>query len=199
MGFIEQNLMSGEQVVYLTKRHWILFILPVIWLILLSLSIIGSLGSGVRLNEFFMFLIFLLPMAILPLVWAYIDRKTSEFAVTNKRVLIKVGFIRRKTFENLLNKVEGIQVDQDICGRIFGFGTIIVKGTGGTNNPFRIVAAPFEFRKKVQEQIEKMHSGADKTQQARESMPGTSGKFCSSCGTKNESIAKFCSSCGSQV
>jgi len=56
----------------------------------------------------------------------------------------------------LLNKVEGIQVNQGILGRILGFGSITVSGTGGTKDPFHKIDAPLEFRKKVQEQIEKI-------------------------------------------
>jgi uncharacterized membrane protein YdbT with pleckstrin-like domain len=72
--------------------------------------------------------------------------------VTNRRVLIKVGFIRRHSLELLLPKVEGIAVDQGILGRILGYGTIIVTGTGGTKEPFRNIIAPMEFRKMVQQQ-----------------------------------------------
>ncbi|PIU51164.1 hypothetical protein COS91_05900 [Candidatus Desantisbacteria bacterium CG07_land_8_20_14_0_80_39_15] len=83
----------------------------------------------------------------------FISFKTSEFGITNKRVLFKIGFIRRNSLEILLTKIEGIQVNQGILGRILNYGTIIVRGTGGTGSPFRKIEAPLEFRKKVQEQI----------------------------------------------
>jgi uncharacterized membrane protein YdbT with pleckstrin-like domain len=86
-------------------------------------------------------------------VLRFIAYKSSEFAVTNKRVLIKVGFIRRHSLELLLQKVEGIGVDQGIVGRIFGYGTIIVTGTGGTKEPFKNIENPLEFRKQVQQSI----------------------------------------------
>ncbi len=75
---------------------------------------------------------------------------TSEFAVTNKRVLVKVGFISRHTLELLLSKVETVGVDQSILGRILGYGTIVVIGTGGTREPFRAITDPLEFRHQVQ-------------------------------------------------
>lgn len=74
----------------------------------------------------------------------------SEFAITNKRVVIKVGFINRKTLEMVLTKVETIRVDQSILGRVLNFGTIVVTGTGGTNEPFTLIANPLEFRRQVQ-------------------------------------------------
>ena len=83
----------------------------------------------------------------------FIRYKTSEFAVTNKRVLIKVGFIKRHSLELLLQKVEGIGVDQDFFGRIFGYGTIMVTGTGGTKEHFKKIENPLEFRKQVQQSI----------------------------------------------
>ncbi len=67
--------------------------------------------------------------------------------------MVKVGFIRRNSLEVLLNKVEGIQVNQSILGRIMGYGSIIISGTGGTQNPFHKITAPLDFRKKAQEQI----------------------------------------------
>ena len=78
-----------------------------------------------------------------------IDWLTSEFAVTNKRVIIKVGLIARRTVEIQLPKIESIGVDQGIMGRIFGYGNIVVVGTGGTKEPFRAIADPLGFRKAV--------------------------------------------------
>ncbi len=74
--------------------------------------------------------------------------------MTTRRVLIKVGVLRRRSLELLLSKVESIGVDQGIVGRLLGYGTIIVTGTGGTKEPFRMIAAPLEFRRMVQQQTE---------------------------------------------
>lgn len=87
------------------------------------------------------------------MLWAYITHKTSEFAVTDRRVVIKVGWIQRRTLETMLNKVEGIGVDQSIMGRMLGYGTITVTGTGGTKEPFTNIANPLEFRRQVQAQV----------------------------------------------
>jgi len=146
MGYIDQNLMSGEHVVYRTKLHWIVFLWPIIFIILAFVFFASGKETAILGTLFFL-------IAILSAVLAFISLKTSEFGVTNKRVLIKVGFIRRNSLETLLQKVEGIQVNQGILGRIFNYGTILIKGTGGTSNPFHKIEAPMEFRKKVQEQI----------------------------------------------
>ncbi len=78
---------------------------------------------------------------------AYIRYKTTELAITTKRVIIKTGFIRRTTMELNLNKVESIQVDQAVMGRMFNFGTLILGGTGTTHAPIVGIADPIEFRK----------------------------------------------------
>ena len=84
---------------------------------------------------------------------AFVRYQTSEFAVTNKRVIMKVGLIRRTSVEIVLNKIESIKVDQGIAGRIFDYGSIAIVGTGGTHDPFHRIAAPLQFRRTVQEQL----------------------------------------------
>ena len=95
-------------------------------------------------------LVVILPLAALP---AFVARRTSEFAVTNKRVLIKTGLIRCHSLETLLSKIESIGVTQGILGRILDFGMIVVSGTGGSKEPFHRIADPLQFQCKVQEQI----------------------------------------------
>ena len=77
---------------------------------------------------------------------------TSEFAVTNKRLMIKTGFISRNTFEMNHSKIESINVIQSILGRILGYGTIIIMGTGSTREPFAAIRDPMTFRKNFLEQ-----------------------------------------------
>ena len=78
---------------------------------------------------------------------AYVRYKSVELAVTTKRVMVKHGFIRRQTVEMNLNKVESIQVEQGVLGRVFNFGTLIVAGTGTSHAPLAGIADPMGFRK----------------------------------------------------
>lgn len=80
-----------------------------------------------------------------------IDRYTDEFTITNKRVVIKTGLFSRKTVELNLTKIESVNVDQTIMGRIFGFGSITIIGIGGTREVFVNIRKPLEFRKRFQE------------------------------------------------
>ena len=80
-----------------------------------------------------------------------LKRWSDEFVVTNKRLICKTGLISRKTLEMNLNKIETVNVDQSILGRLLGYGTITIIGTGGTREAFEDIAAPVEFRKRFQE------------------------------------------------
>jgi uncharacterized membrane protein YdbT with pleckstrin-like domain len=146
MSYIEKNLMSGENILYRAKLHWVVFLWPVIWLVVAIILFSGG-GRTAPVGGVFILI------AIITGTAAFIKFSTSEFGITNKRVIVKVGWIRRNSLEVLLNKVEGIQVNQGILGRILGYGSITVSGTGGTKDPFHKISAPLEFRRKVQERI----------------------------------------------
>lgn len=83
------------------------------------------------------------------IVWAsaFIKYKTTELAITNKRVIAKFGFISRRTIEINLNKVESLQVDQGILGRIFNYGTLVIAGAGNPQAPIPGISDPMMFRK----------------------------------------------------
>ena len=89
----------------------------------------------------------LLTLFIAPLI----DRYSDEFDITNKRVVVKTGVIKRNTLEMNLNKIESVNVDQSILARMLGYGTITIIGTGGTHETFRNIANALEFRKLFQE------------------------------------------------
>jgi uncharacterized membrane protein YdbT with pleckstrin-like domain len=94
--------------------------------------------------------VLLLPAFGLGLVFlaiAYVRYKSVELAVTTKRIIVKHGFVRRQTVEINLNKVESIQVEQGLLGRLFNFGTLIVSGTGTSHAPLTGIAEPMGFRK----------------------------------------------------
>jgi len=78
---------------------------------------------------------------------AYVKYKTTELAITNKRVIVKEGFISRRTIELNINKVESIQVDQSLAGRLFNFGTLLIAGGGNPQAPVAGISNPMAFRK----------------------------------------------------
>jgi uncharacterized membrane protein YdbT with pleckstrin-like domain len=142
MGYVERNLLPNEEITYQARLHWIIYALPAVVFVIAILLVFGGGGwiAGSVLGV----------MAFVLFLPSWIKASSSEFAITNKRVLIKVGLVRRHSLELLLQKVEGIGVDQGILGRIFGYGTITVAGVGGTKEAFRMISNPLEFRRQVQ-------------------------------------------------
>ncbi len=109
-------------------------------------------GENVEYETDYHWIIFISMRAVLTLFIApIIDKWTSEFAITNKRVIIKTGFISRNTVEMNLQKIESVNVDQSILGRILGYGDLHLIGTGGTRETFKNIKQPITFRKKFQE------------------------------------------------
>ena len=82
-----------------------------------------------------------------------VRRSATEMAVTNKRVIVKSGLADRRTIELLLPRIESIAVEEPALGRLLGYGTVIVRGTGGTPEVFPQIARPLQFREQVQRQI----------------------------------------------
>lgn len=148
MSYIESQLLPGERVQYGAHLHRVIFLPAYFFSLLAILLLLGALG-GANPSGFFIFAV----AAIIAFAWAQVIYSTSEFAVTNKRVVIKVGWLNRRTVETMLSKVEGIGVDQSILGRLLNYGSIVVTGTGGTQERFKNISDPFEFRRQVQAQV----------------------------------------------
>lgn len=147
MSYINKNLMLDEVVVHRTTLHWILFLRPVLFL-LLCILVLPS--PDVAVLEGFLLLI-----AIVDGGLKFVHYKTSEFGLTNRRVLLKSGLIRVTSLELYLQKIESIDVDQGIIGRLLGYGTLSVIGTGGSKKKFANVRKPLVFRRQIQSQIPK--------------------------------------------
>ncbi len=95
-------------------------------------------------------------LGLIFLIQAWIRYRTTELAVTTRRVIVKFGLIRRSTVEININKVESIQVDQDILGRLFNHGTLIIAGAGNPQAPISGISDPMAFRRafiEAQEQV----------------------------------------------
>lgn len=153
MGYIESNLMQNEQVVHRGEIHWIIFI-PGILGIIIGFFLFG-IGAQSGAALILLFGIFIVILAIYGLIKAFITKISTELAVTSKRVIAKTGFIRRNTVELNHRKVESFNVEQGILGRIIGFGTIVVCGTGGgRTTPIPNIKKPLEFRRHAMQTID---------------------------------------------
>jgi len=148
MSFIEKNLANNEKIVYKGNLHWWIYmknILLIVFGVIIINAAKNNLGSGVGGV--------LVMIALIGLVGAYMRSKSSEFVVTNRRIMLKTGVLRRKLVELQLNRAEGLSVDQGIIGRMFNFGSIIVT-SGGVKEVFSPIAKPYEFKKQVNNAIE---------------------------------------------
>lgn len=144
VGYIDDNLLTGEQVVYRTKLHAIIFA-PAAAVVVLGILIAVAFSQTIGLVVGV--------IGVLMGVAALVRYNSSEFAVTNRRVIIKVGALGSRSLEVELNRIEGIDVEQTAFGRLFDYGTIGVRGIGGTEESFPAIAAPLEFRRHVQEML----------------------------------------------
>jgi uncharacterized membrane protein YdbT with pleckstrin-like domain len=157
MGYVDSHLLPNESVTFRTHLHWIIYArtvfvaVPAVALIVAGTALQDKAVAGIGL--------FILLIAAIMVVGQWFTVKTSEFAVTNKRVVIKSGMIRRISLELLLRQVEVVGVSQSITGRIFGYGIITIGGTGGTKEEFRAIARPMEFRRQVHIQTESDRTG----------------------------------------
>jgi uncharacterized membrane protein YdbT with pleckstrin-like domain len=198
MSYLDEHLLAGERIVYRARLHWIIFA-AAFAVVLLGIAVaifleaiergywyVGAGIAGVGLL-----------MAISPAI-RYV---TSEFAVTDKRVLGKVGFIERESDETLLSKVEAIAVDQGLIGRLFGFGTVTITGTGGTQEAFAMISQPLEFRRQIQTQVvaqderKGAKAGASPAQAAEVRVE----RDCPYCAERILARARVCKHCGRDV
>jgi len=152
--YVDKTLLTGESVVFRTRLHWCHFLKMGTCVLFLFAAALASFYFKSDTNRFSVYfgLLCLLGAALTAGTIAIIYH-TSEFAVTNKRVMIKIGFIKRTSFELLLKQVESILVEQSVAARLFGYGTVIISGTGGSKEDFDYISHPLEFRKEVQSQI----------------------------------------------
>ena len=146
MGYIDANLLSGETIFFRTHLHWKVFLLPALFFLVGIAITVVVIYEGI--DPYLSFLILVIPLGVL--FQSYLTWRCSEFAVTDKRVLIKTGIVSRHTLETILTKVENIGVEQTLWGRLFNFGTLYVTGTGSTRETFPSIHAPLEFRKAIE-------------------------------------------------
>jgi len=168
MSYIDEVMMPYEKLIYRTRPHWIIFGPAALWgiaflacWIILPSTQIGQF-SIFGFPRFFVLLGYLtLIIGAFTAIGSYITFISSEFAITDRRVLMKTGLIRRVASEIFLKRIESVDVIQSIPGRLLNYGTIIIAGTGGSKDGYRNIPDPLEFRKKTQRQIYESTQGND--------------------------------------
>jgi len=149
--YIDEILQPGEKVLYSTNAHWV-FYLPAIsaWLVAAVLVVLSRLTTTD--SVVLLCLAAATVVALAALYWtvkAWFHRLTTETDVTNRRVVHKTGFIKRRTFEMALDKVESVDVNQSIMGRILNYGDVTIMGVGEGKETIRTIAEPLAFRNSI--------------------------------------------------
>ena len=152
MGYVEDNLLPREKILFAARVHPAIFLPSILSFLFAVIFLI----YGFKTNGFvpIIFAIFFLLYSLKLAFEASIIMLTTEFAVTNRRIIAKTGFIRRHSLEILLPQVESIAVKQNILGRLLNFGTVTVIGTGGTRESFKAIADPINVRRKINKVLE---------------------------------------------
>lgn len=150
MSYVQRVLQPNETLIYATRLHWLVFARAV------GLLIVAAALAGIAArteNELRMALWAgaggLLVLAVVAGLAAGLRRASTELAVTDHRVIYKRGIVGRYTIEMARSKVESVDVVQSFLGRVFNYGTILVRGTGGTLEPFRDVEDPLRLRSAI--------------------------------------------------
>jgi uncharacterized membrane protein YdbT with pleckstrin-like domain len=149
--YIEKILQPGEKVLYSTNEHWMYF-LPAIaaWVVVVAFVVLWRLVTSDALMLVCLTLAAMVGVVALYLTaTAWFHRWTTETDVTNMRVVHKTGFIRRRTFEMNLDKVESVDVNQSILGRLMNYGDLTIQGVGEGTQTITTVTSPLAFRSAV--------------------------------------------------
>jgi uncharacterized membrane protein YdbT with pleckstrin-like domain len=144
--YINDILQPNEKLVFSTTIHWMIYLPGIIlWLFAIAIYAYGAQYSP----AFQLLALAVALIAAISSLRAWFRRWTTEIDVTDMRIVFKRGFIRRHTVEMNMDKVESVDVDQSILGRMFDFGNIVVRGTGHGIEPLYNIQAPLQFRNYV--------------------------------------------------
>ncbi len=152
MSYLDHNILPDEQILYRTKKHYIIFLSPVVWtcaaIFLLSVD-----NTYVNKAAYLFGLIALLAWLNQLLIYS-----VSEYAVTTKRIIMREGFFVRHVNETRIATISNVNIDQNVFGQILNFGAIIIKTYGGDDDPFTDIPRPFVFKRILEMQLDKIAS-----------------------------------------
>ena len=121
MSYVTRALVSGEQVLYEGHFPWVIKMIAFV----LCFAVIG--------------------------IFLVIAMRATEMAITNRRLIYKRGWIARKTEELSLHRIEEVNLQQGVFGRILGYGKVQVQGTGGGEIILPAIGSPMRFKQELQE------------------------------------------------
>jgi uncharacterized membrane protein YdbT with pleckstrin-like domain len=150
--YIDEILQPGEKVLYSTNAHWMFYLPAIAAWIVVAVLLLGSFAAAAIPALMLVCWAAAAVVAVAALFWtlrAWFHRWTTETDVTNMRVVHKTGFIKRRSFEMALDKIESVDVDQSILGRLLNYGDVTVNGVGEGTQNIPTIAAPLAFRSAI--------------------------------------------------
>lgn len=149
--YIEEILQPDEKLLYSTTIHWLVYLPGLIACIVAIAAFVIGRDAGTAFMRMLLFGVFAVVglYGSVSLLAAWFRRWTTEIDVTDRRVVIKRGFITRKTAEMNMDKIESIDVDQSLAGRIFNYGKVTIRGTGIGMEPLPMIGSPLELRNSI--------------------------------------------------
>lgn len=149
MSYIDKNLLPDERILFRTKKSLIVFSNPII------LTILSILATNYMHSNTILYKLEWAPWLVTLIYWAYvwIEYVYSDFAVTNKRVMMREGFFNRHTNELRLTTISQVNVDQSIIGQILNYGEVSLNAFGAFDT-YSLIAKPFEFQKSINQQMD---------------------------------------------
>lgn len=151
-GYVERVLQPDEKVRFSGTLHWIIF-LPAFVLLAFAIAGLAAMAIAPRVGQgrsvFLGVVVLAFVFGTLHLLAAWIRRHTTEIAVTDRRVIYKTGLFARRTVEMNMDKVESVDVNQDLFGRVLDYGTVLIRGTGAGLEPLYSIATPLALRNAI--------------------------------------------------
>jgi uncharacterized membrane protein YdbT with pleckstrin-like domain len=147
MKYVKEVLQPGETILFASTIHWLIYLPAMLLLIAAIAATFQTVGGSELVWRSISLLLF--AAALLSAARAWFKRWTTEIAVTDRRIIYKRGFIRRHTIEMNMEKVESVDVNQSLLGRIFDYGDVLVRGTGVGFEPLQMIESPIALRNAV--------------------------------------------------
>ncbi|MBU6499241.1 MAG: PH domain-containing protein [Rhodospirillales bacterium] len=151
MAYYTQVLQPGETVKAVGTLHWTIYVRALVALLAADVMLMLALGFGAAPLHGSMVraaaVTFVIAVAMLLVTW--LNRRTTEIVVTDRRVLYKHGIVSRHTAEMNVSMIESVDVEQDVAGRVLGYGTVLIRGSGETLEKLAHVAEPVALRSAI--------------------------------------------------
>lgn len=149
MSYIDRNLLPDEKILFRTKKHLIIFFFPMV------LAIFSIYATNYMHHNFILTKVEFAPWVVTLIIWCYVGLEylTSEYAVTNKRVMMREGFFNRHANEVRLATISQVNVDQSLLGQLLNYGIVSINAFGAYDS-YPTIDHPFEFQKYVNQQLD---------------------------------------------